>query len=298
MEPEKNLHVVGIGELLWDLLPGGRQLGGAPANFAFHAQNLGAESSMVSSVGSDDLGGEILQALRDLNLNISFIQLNPRHKTGVVKVKLSGGIPEYTIKNNVAWDFIGWAPELKFLAEKADAVCFGSLAQRNTVSRKSILHFLKKTRPGCLRVFDINLRQNYYNREIIGESMELASVLKLNDEELAVVAEIFSFKGPDGIVLEKLMERFKLELVAFTKGSRGSLLKTSGQESFLKVPKVEVSDTVGAGDAFTAAMVMAKLKGKGLTEIHRAANEVAAFVCSNTGATPTLPENLAGRFFL
>ena len=295
MKSDKKYKVAGIGEILWDLLPDGKQLGGATTNFAFHSHQLGARSYIVSTVGADPLGDEILGYLRKLNLTTEYISLIKGKETGVVSVKLEDGIPEFEIKEGVAWDFIPWDAALKELAESCDAVCFGSLAQRSTVSRKTIRDFLKLTKPDCLRVCDINLRQHFYSREVIESSLGLASVLKLNDEELPVFAELFSIRGPEDVILEKLIDVFGLKLIALTKGSKGSLLKTRDEESFLAVPKVEVKDTVGAGDSFTAAMITAMLNGKSVKEMHQAANEIAAFVCSREGATPVLPEILISK---
>lgn len=295
MKENQKFRVAGIGELLWDLLPEGKKLGGAPANFAFHAGCMNAESTIISAVGNDDQGKEILIRLRELKLDERYIQCNQQRKTGVVNVSVNGGNPEYEIRNNVAWDFIHWSPQLAKLAGITDAVCFGSLAQRSEVSRHTILKFLKATRPECLRVFDINLRQDFFNREIIESSMDLSSVLKLNDEELSIVAQMFSLKGSEGGILEKLSRRFRLEMIVLTKGSRGSLLKTGNEESFLEAPAVDVKDTVGAGDAFTAAIVIARLHGKSMGEMHKVASDIAAYVCSSNGATPVLPHALAKR---
>ncbi|NQU88106.1 MAG: carbohydrate kinase [Mariniphaga sp.] len=292
MKPNNKFRVAGIGELLWDLLPDGKKLGGAPANFAFHAQALGAESTIVSSIGNDIPGAEIQEYLHKLDLNSNYITINNEKQTGVVNVTLLDGIPEYEIKSNVAWDYIIWDQSFEDLAQSIDAVCFGSLAQRSEDSCHTIQKFLKATKTVCLRVFDINLRQNFFNKKIISDSLDLASVLKLNDEELPVVAELFSLSGNEDIVLEKLIDIYKLELVALTKGNKGSFLKTKNENSFLEVPKVEVKDTVGAGDSFTAALIVAKLNGKSLKEMHKAANELAAFVCSKQGATPKMPKFL------
>lgn len=292
MKPDKKYSVAGIGEILWDILPEGKKLGGATSNFAFHAQQLGAESNIVSSVGNDELGKEILDYLKELELDRDFIGILKSKETGVVNVKLEHGIPEYEIKTDVAWDFIEWNSALEELAKSVDAVCFGSLAQRSQVSRNTIQQFLKSTPENCLRIYDINLRQDFYSKEVIKSSLELASVLKLNDDELPVVAELFSIKGTEKVVLEKLIDIFDLKLVALTMGSKGSLLKTRKEGSFLKVPDVVVKDTVGAGDSFTACLAMAFLNGKSLREMHRAANEIAAFVCTQNGATPFLPEIL------
>lgn len=295
MNSEKKHKVVGIGEILWDMLPGGKTLGGATTNFAFHAHQLGARSFIVSSVGDDAPGKEILGKLRVLNLSTGYIAIHKGCETGIVEVRLEDGIPEFEIREGVAWDHIPWNTALKELAASCDAVCFGSLAQRSEMSRMTIRNFLKFTKPGCLQVCDINLRQHFYNTDIIESSLQLASVLKLNNEELAVVAEIFSLSGSEKAILEILMDRFELAMVALTKGNQGSLLKTRKEESFLEVPKVEVRDTVGAGDSFTAAMVVGMLNRKPLREIHQAANETAAYVCSQDGATTVLPERLINK---
>lgn len=284
--------VAGIGELLWDVFPDGKKPGGAPANFAWHAQGLGAESFIVSALGNDSPGKDMLQVLGSLSLNQSYIQLSSLKETGVVNVTLTDGIPQYEIKKGAAWDFICWEPGLGLLAAKTDAVCYGSLAQRSEVSRQTILKFLGTTRGECLRVFDINMRQDFYSAEVIKKSLELASVLKLNDEELPVVADIFSIKGSESLVLETLLKRFSLKLIALTKAEKGSLLVAKNETSAMEAPKVQVKDTVGAGDSFTATMVYMLLKGHKLGEVHKAANRVAAYVCSCMGATPVLPPGL------
>jgi fructokinase len=289
MSDNKKFRVTGLGELLWDLLPEGKKTGGAPANFAFHAQNLGAEASIVSAVGTDILGNELISGFRNLGLDTTNIQVNPIKQTGVVDVKLIGGIPDYEIKQDVAWDYIHWDGSLALLASSADAVCFGSLAQRAETSGQTILKFLKSTRKNCIKVFDINLRQNYFDKKIIEESLGLSTALKLNDEELPVVAAMFSLAGTEKNILMELIKIFGLELIALTKGEKGSFLLTLDGESFLEVPRVNVADTVGAGDAFTAALIVAKLSGKPLKEMHSFASEVAAYVCTQNGATPKLP---------
>ncbi len=295
MYATKKFQSVGIGEILWDMLPGGKKLGGATTNFAFHAHQLGVRSFIVSSVGDDAPGKEILGKLRELNLSTGYIAIHTGYETGIVQVRLEDGIPEFEIREGVAWDHIPWNTALKELAALCDAVCFGSLAQRSEMSRMTIRNFLKYTKPGCLRVCDINLRQHFYNTDIIESSLQLASVLKLNNEELAVVAENFSLSGSEKAILEILMDRFELTMIALTKGDKGSLLKTNNKESFLEVPKVKVKDTVGAGDSFTAAMVVGLLNGKPLQEIHQAANETAAYVCSQEGATPVLSERFINK---
>lgn len=284
--------VTGIGELLWDMLPQGKQIGGAPYNFSFHASQAGCKSYIISAVGNDNLGKEILSSVNQLNLNDKFIQINS-HPTGNVAVKLNEkGHPDYKIAENVAWDYIEWDSALAGLAIEIDAVCFGSLAQRNSTSRNTILNFIEAVPKNCLKVFDINLRQNFYNPELLRESLENANILKLNEEELQVLATLFSLNGKTENQLLKLSENFGLEYIAYTMGSKGSLLLSMEESSFIKAPKVEVVDTVGAGDSFTAVLVTGILNEIPLTEIHNKATEVAAFVCKCAGATPLIDKGL------
>jgi fructokinase len=286
--------VVGIGELLWDLLPDGRQMGGAPANFAFHAQALGASSAIVSAVGDDRSGREILEELGRRGLERSGIAVVSGAPTGTVTVALdAGGIPHYTIHEGVAWDVLPWTAGLGDLAARADAVCFGSLAQRSPVSRATIGAFLDATGPDCLRVLDLNLRQAYFSRETVHGLLGRATVLKLNDDELATVAGMLSFPGPESRVLAALLEAYPLSLIALTKGPSGSRLFGRGVDIIDPGHPVETADTVGAGDAFTAALVAGMLRRKGWEEIGERANRVAAFVCSRKGAWPDLPAELA-----
>jgi fructokinase len=286
--------VVGIGELLWDLLPDGRQMGGAPANFAFHAQALGASSAIVSAVGDDRSGREILEELGRRGLERSGIAVVSGAPTGTVTVALdAGGIPHYTIHEGVAWDVLPWTTGLGDLAARADAVCFGSLAQRSPVSRATIGAFLDATGPDCLRVLDLNLRQAYFSRETVHGLLGRATVLKLNDDELATVAGMLSFPGPESRVLAALLEAYPLSLIALTKGPSGSRLFGRGVDIIDPGHPVETADTVGAGDAFTAALVAGMLRRKGWEEIGERANRVAAFVCSRKGAWPDLPAELA-----
>jgi fructokinase len=286
--------VVGIGELLWDLLPDGRQMGGAPANFAFHAQALGASSAIVSAVGDDRSGREILEELGRRGLERSGIAVVSGAPTGTVTVALdAGGIPHYTIHEGVAWDVLPWTTGLGDLAARADAVCFGSLAQRSPVSRTTIGAFLDATGPDCLRVLDLNLRQAYFSRETVHGLLGRATVLKLNDDELATVAGMLSFPGPESRVLAALLEAYPLSLIALTKGPSGSRLFGRGVDIIDPGHPVETADTVGAGDAFTAALVAGMLRRKGWEEIGERANRVAAFVCSRKGAWPDLPAELA-----
>ncbi len=280
--------VIGLGEILWDMLPEGKQLGGAPANFAFHAHALGATAYPVSAIGADALGRAMLEKLHHIGLSTQFVQLCG-HPTGTVDVTVDPeGKPTYVIREDVAWDFIEWNEGMRELARRADAVCFGSLCQRSPESRATIARFLDDTRPECLRVFDINLRLAYFTREVVGESLARASVLKLNDEELPVVAELLGLAGGEEEVIDELIHRFSLQLVALTKGPRGSLLKSPAGSSAHPGVHVEVVDTVGSGDAFAAAVVVGRLHGDSLDEINAAANMLAARVCAAQGATPVL----------
>ncbi|MEN6561146.1 MAG: carbohydrate kinase [Acidobacteriota bacterium] len=288
--------VVGIGEILWDLLPDGRQMGGAPANFAVHARALGASSVIVSAAGDDRPGREILEELGRRGLDRSGIAVVSGVPTGTVTVALdAGGIPRYTIHEGVAWDVIPWTAGIAGLAARADAVCFGSLAQRSPVSRATIGAFLDATRPDCLRVLDLNLRQSYFSRETVRSLLERAAVLKLNDEELTTVAGMLSLPGPEDRVLAGLLEAYPLTLIAITKGPSGSRLFGRGVDLSTPGRPVETADTVGAGDAFTAALVMGMLRHRGWAEIGERANRVAAYVCSRKGAWPELPAELADR---
>jgi fructokinase len=282
--------VVGIGEILWDLLPDGKILGGAPANFAHHAGQLSADARIVSAVGQDPLGEEIVRSLGTLGVRTSHVATNSGHPTGTVDVRLDArGVPEYIIHQDVAWDFIPVTDDLLDLALRADIVCFGSLGQRSPVSRNTIRRFLEATRPNCLRIFDINLRQSYYTREIIEESLLKSTVLKLNEHELPVVANLFGLSGGEGELLQMIRERYDLKLVAYTEGERGSRLVTADGVSTRPGTAVKVVDTVGAGDAFTAALAVGLLQGLPIERIHAWSDRLAAFVCTCKGATPHVP---------
>jgi len=286
--------VVGIGEILWDLLPDGKQMGGAPANFAFHARTLGAASVIVSAVGDDPPGREILAQLGSRGLEASGIATVSSAPTGTVTVALdAGGIPHYTIHEGVAWDFIPWTAGLGDIASRADAVCFGTLAQRSPVSGATIGSFLDATRPDCLRVLDLNLRQSYFSRDIVRGLLERATVLKLNDDEIGTVAGLLSLPGPETRVLASLLEAYPLTMIALTKGPTGSRLFGRGVDLSHPGFRVETEDTVGAGDAFTAALVTGMLRHKSWDEIGDRANRIAGYVCSRKGAWPELPAELA-----
>ena len=276
--------IVGIGEILWDMLPSGKALGGAPANFAYHAKRLGEEGWAVSAVGDDPLGAEIMDIVREKGLkNLIAVTDKP---TGTVQVTLDArGVPSYNIMEDVAWDNIPFTPEMEALAARADAVCFGSLVQR-MASRDSVLRFLRATRPEALRVFDINLRQHYYSPEVVDASLKLSNILKINDEEIRIVAGMFGLEGDDTAVCRALVDRYALRLVILTKGADGSEVITATEAIPQKAGAVEVVDTVGAGDSFTAAFVVAYLRGDSLSDAQRLANETAAYVCSRKGAMP------------
>jgi fructokinase len=278
--------VAGLGELLWDLLPTGRQPGGAPCNFAYHAQQAGCESSMVSAIGKDSLGDELLQTIGKLGLSSRYIQRND-YPTGTVTVAVDeSGHPAYTIHERVAWDYIQWTEEAPGLAARLDAVCFGSLAQRNSTTQQFITQFLSSLQPGCLKVFDINLRQHYFSSNIIENSLRLADVLKLNEDELSVVCSYLGIEGDLDSRLNQLLSQASLKYVVYTMGSNGSIITGIGEYSVAGAPKVSVADSVGAGDAFTAVFIAGMLRGNPLKETHIKASEVAAYVCTKQGATP------------
>ena len=289
----KTFKVAGIGELLWDLLPQGKQLGGAPFNFAYHAFQAGCHPYVISAIGFDSPGDEILSRCDELELDKSYIQRMAGFPTGTVTVSLdAGGVPSYVIHENVAWDNIAWTDPLEDLAKSLDAVCFGSLAQRFPVSRQTILRFLKATRKDCLRIFDINLRQAFYTKEIVIQSLGLADLLKLNEDELPEVANLLDIQGDENELIDRLMNIFGLKLIALTKGSKGSTLFTKTEKSEMNVPVVMIADTVGAGDSFTAILVAGLLQNLSLGRIHNTATQVAAFVCTQKGATPKLPQTI------
>lgn len=286
--------VVGMGEALWDVLPEGKKIGGAPANFAYHVSQFGLPSCVVSAVGDDALGKEIIENFTSKGLNQLIAEVP--YPTGTVQVEIDpAGVPQYEIKENVAWDNIPYTAHLEMLAEKTKAVCFGSLAQRNVVSRNTINRFLDAMpqKEDTLVVFDVNLRQGFYNKEILCNSMKRCNILKINDEELVTVSRMFGYPGID--LQDKcwiLLGKYNLRMLILTCGINGSYVFTPGNVSFQPTPKVEVADTVGAGDSFTAAFIASILKGKSVQEAHLTAVQTSAFVCTKKGAMPTLPSEL------
>ena len=291
----KNL-IIGLGEALWDMLPEGKKLGGAPANFAYHAGQFGLDTVAISALGEDKLADETIEALEKNGLKY----LMPRvpYATGTVQVTLSGnGIPSYEIKENVAWDNIPFNDEIKAAAKNCRAVCFGSLAQRNVVSRETIQKFLDATPADCIKICDINLRQQFFSKEILEESFKRCNILKINDEELVVVTRMFGYQElDDAKICEKMVKEYNLQMLVLTCGTNGSHVFTAdGKHSFQPTPKVEVADTVGAGDSFTGSFCAAILNGKPVEEAHRIAVEVSAYVCTQNGAMPKYPAELVAK---
>lgn len=286
--------VIGMGEVLWDVLPEGKKLGGAPCNFAYHVRQFGLDSCAVSAIGDDTLGKEIIANLDEKGVRYN-IETVP-YPTGTVQVELDpNGVPQYEIKENVAWDNIPFTSTLEQLAKQTKAVCFGSLAQRNVISRNTINSFLDAMGKidDTLVVFDVNLRQNFYTKETLCNSMRRCNVLKINDEELVLVSRLFGYPGID--LQDKcwiLLGKYNLKMLILTCGINGSYVFTPGNVSFMETPKVEVADTVGAGDSFTAAFIASILKGKSVEEAHKKAVEVSAYVCTQNGAMPKLPQRL------
>ena len=286
--------VVGMGEALWDVLPEGKKIGGAPANFAYHVSQFGLPGYVVSAVGDDALGKEIVENFTSKGLNQLIAEVP--YPTGTVQVEIDqAGIPQYDIKENVAWDNIPYTDSLEALAKRTKAVCFGSLAQRNVVSRDTINRFLDAMpqTDDSLVVFDVNLRQGFYNKEILCNSMSRCNILKINDEELVTVSRMFGYPGID--LQDKcwiLLGKYNLKMLILTCGINGSYVFTPGNVSFQPTPKVEVADTVGAGDSFTAAFIASILKGRSVQEAHSRAVRTSAYVCTKKGAMPILPAEL------
>ena len=287
--------IVGLGEALWDCLPEGRKLGGAPANFAYHTGQFGHDSLAISAVGNDVLGKETLDEFG--KKGVKYLMPEVDYQTGTVQVELdSEGIPTYDIKEGVAWDNIPFTPEVEAAAKSCRAVCFGSLAQRSSVSRQTIQKFLEATPKDCLKIFDINLRQNFYTKEIITNSLQHANILKINDEELVLIGRLFGYPGLD--IENKcwlLLGKYHLDMLVLTCGVNGSYVFAPNLKSFQETPSVEVADTVGAGDSFTGAFTSAILAGMPLPDAHKLAVDVSAYVCTQNGAMPKLPKKLLDR---
>jgi fructokinase len=291
----KPATVVGLGEVLWDLLPSGKQMGGAPANFAYMSSVLGDRGVVASRIGTDDLGPEAERILEDLGLDCSFLQKDAEHPTGTVQVRVdAAGQPDFKISENVAWDFLEWTADWADLARTTDVVCFGSLAQRSTTSQATIRRFLQAVPANTLRVYDVNLRQCFFNRETLHESLQLAHIAKLNDLELPQVARILALSGETAEDhARSLLERYGLRLVCITRGAHGSLLMSERQVAGHSGLSVRVADTIGAGDAFTACLAHFYRRGASLTEINDVCNRFAGWVATQVGGTPsTNPKQL------
>jgi len=281
--------VVGLGEALWDILPSGKHLGGAPLNFAYIASLLGHHALIATRIGNDLLGEEIKRELAGRNLDTSGIQVDPKLPTGTVDVRFRSGQPEYEIREPAAWDALEWSPKWREIAAQCDAVCFGSLAQRAPKSRQTAQNFVENTRQECLRVFDINLRRPFYDREVIESSLRLATILKLNDLELPEIASIFGLKEQSsGGLMRELLDRFDLKFVFVTCGERGAMAVNGAQIASHAGFKVQVRDTIGAGDAFTAAATHCVLRAVELKKTLAFANRWASWVASQAGAMPTI----------
>ena len=288
MPDTKAYTVVGLGELLWDVFPKGKELGGAPANFAYMTSLLGDYGIVASRVGSDALGRTAGRRLERIGLRSRYLQIDAKHATGTVKVEVDpAGQPTFEIAESVAWDFFEWTPEWERLAATADAVCFGSLAQRSAQSRDTIRAFLKEVRRGTTRVFDVNLRQAFYSADTLAESMTLTDILKLNQDELPIVVKLLGHEFQnDERAARWLRDTYSLQLVCVTRGAKGSLLVSGSETSRHAGCRVVVADTVGSGDAFTAALVYHYLRRGSLATLNEAANRMGAWVASQTGATP------------
>jgi len=289
--------VLGIGEILWDLLPAGARMGGAPTNFSCHAAALGANATVISCVGADVSGKSLLACLGEFGVATDGVSEDPGHPTGTVEVSLgSDGQPEYNICRDVAWDHLKVTPGLLGMAAAADAVCFGTLGQRSAVSRQTIRHLVAATRTDAVRVFDVNLRQDYFTADVIHESLQLANVLKLSDSELPVLAQLLDLEGSVDKQLQTLFVRYELAWIVYTRGAEGSILCSELEWQIHRGVPTTVRDTIGAGDSFTAAVTMGLLSGWSAAKISEIANEVAAHVCSCTGAVPVLPAHLRRSF--
>lgn len=292
-----NKYIVGIGEALLDCIKTThevlRTLGGAPGNFVFHIKQFGLKSYLISAIGNDSDGDKIVDDFQKIEVDKILPQVD--YATGTVDVIADeNGQPQYTIHENRAWDYIPWVDEMKEIAANTQAVCFGSLAQRNPVSRKTIYQFLDATPADALRIFDINLRGEYYSKEIIEESLKRSNVLKINDDELVVMQRMFKYlnRTPE-TTCRHFMKLFGLDILILTCGNKGSyVFSKNAKMSFLSTKEVKVKDTVGAGDSFTASFIASILQGKTIRQAHRKAVKVSGYVCTKEGATPYLPKRI------
>jgi fructokinase len=283
--------IVGVGEALWDMLPSGKHLGGAPLNFAYIASLLGDRAVIATRIGEDALGREIREELNSRNIDASAIQIDAELPTGTVDVKFHNGQPEYEFRRPVAWDALEWSSAWQRLARRCNAVCFGTLAQRSAQSRSTILRFLEHTPASCLRVFDINLRKPFYSRMMIEAALRFTTVLKMNDVELPEIAEMFAISGqsPTDLMLA-MRQKLGVKLLLVTRGERGA----AATDGFRVVEHpgfaVKVRDTIGAGDAFSAAVTHCLIRGVDLEQTLAFANRWASWVASQAGGMPVLKE--------
>lgn len=289
---------IGLGELIWDMLPTGRRLGGAPSNFAYVSRLLGDEAAVASRVGRDALGAEAIERLRRAGLSTRFVQFDDSHPTGTVGVTIgAGGEAHFNVNENSAWDYLGWTPGWEALAAGAEVVCFGTLGQRHAAARETIIRFLERTRPAALRLFDVNLRHSFFTPDMLARSLALATVVKLNAEELSAAARMLGLPaaGDERETARALLERFRLDLVAVTRGARGSLLVTGAEADEHPGHRApSVADTIGCGDAFAAALAYCRRRGAPLALTNEVANRVGAWVATQEGATPEAgPETVA-----
>lgn len=289
-------RVAGIGEILFDIFPEGKKMGGAPANFVYHSKMLGFDAHLVIAVGDDENGREICEKLLSTGISTEYVQ-HVSFPTGIVEVSLdSAGVPQYTINERVAWDHILWQEDARKLAWQVDVVCFGLLAQRSSKSYQCIQEFLKHTKDNCLRIFDVNLRQHYFSRDIIETSLQAANVLKLNEDERTVMQDMFGLPESIKKALSAILVQFNFQCIALTQGAMGSIM--ADRQNICPCPgfSVEVKDTVGGGDSFTAAVMMGKFYNLPLETTNRLAGKVVAYVCFQSGATPALPAELIAEF--
>ena len=288
--------VIAIGEIVWDCLPAGKQLGGAPLNFAFFAKELGADAYAISAIGADELGDETLEVASDTGVCLDFVQRNELPTSRVLVTLNADGVPQYEIVEGVAWDAMEISSAALKLVEDASVICWGSLAQRSDKSRKSVLALLDAAPESCLKVFDINIRQHYYNTDIVEASLIRADILKLNEDELPLVAQMLDLSGSEKEIVKLLIDKYSLQCLIYTHGAEFSEVYTAdGEYSHVPTPRVPVADTVGAGDSFTAVFVTSLLQGKTISESHTLAVDVSAFVCTQSGAINPLPESIVSK---
>lgn len=288
--------IVGIGEVLWDKLPTGQHIGGAPLNFANTAAELGAKSYIISAVGKDKSGLDIFKEISKTKIN-SLIQENDK-QTGLVHVTLKYGVPYYNIVKDVAYDYIEYKDEHKTLVKAADAICYGTLACRSQKSYETIIQLIKDTNEHAIKFFDINLRDNYYIPELIFELLGYANIFKINEDEFVILKTILNFNLSDSEVIQFLIDKYKLLYVILTNGSKNSIIYAKNKVSIIKTPRVDVSDTVGAGDAFSAGLIMSLLKGNSLEIAHAEAVNLAAYICTQPGGIVKLDENYFNKNYL